>query len=336
MKNENDNGIFWMEFEAFVTYFSSIDICETNFNLIEKRISGNFDFNAKNNFVFRIIVYEESDFHINLFQDINNRLKYDRIDFWFLILTINNDKIDKIIFESARLIINKANVAIRLWPNNYLLVPMSFKYFQEENKKIKYNIALHSTKHFDIVKEMCDSALLSNIIIKMSQSNNIIKEIKDKEGNAIIYKINNYKDNVTIFTVKNLNVKKNLAIKMNIIPNIFRSKLQKISNKLLLDDEIIIEKSQEIKSSRKILESRDFIRPLKQQIIAILVHSNEIDINQICLIKNINREDYQVSDIKIDSTINFKIEYTLKISNESNLIIESEKNLVLHSQMNID
>ena len=295
---------------------------EYSFDLIEKRISGNFDFSAKNNVVFRIIVYEESDFHINLFQDINNRLRYDKIDFWFLILTINNDKIDKIIFESARLIINKANVAIRLWPNNYLLVPMSFKYFQEENKKIKYNIAFHSTKQFDIVKEICDSNLLSNIIIKMSQSNNIIKEIKDKEGNAIIYKINNYKDN--------------LSIKINIIPNIFRSKLQKISNKIFLDDEIIIEKSQEIKSSRKILESRDLIRPLRQQIIAILVHSNEIDINQICLMKKINREDYQVSDIKIENTVNFKLDYMLKLSDESNLILESEKNLILHSQMNID
>lgn len=35
-------GMFWMNFDAFLTYFYSIDVCKLNYNLYEKRSGGHF------------------------------------------------------------------------------------------------------------------------------------------------------------------------------------------------------------------------------------------------------------------------------------------------------
>ena len=43
IRNENNKrGIFWIDYEKFVNYFSNISFCHTNLDLYEKTLTGTF------------------------------------------------------------------------------------------------------------------------------------------------------------------------------------------------------------------------------------------------------------------------------------------------------
>jgi len=97
---------------------------------------------------------------------------------------------------------------------------MSFKYWQQRGKVIKYNLAVQSLRSIDLKQIKFNSNLLSHIIIKKciektdsNEEKYLIKKIIDSDGNALIYAKQMVlgKTAVTFIMAKNLN-KKNISV----------------------------------------------------------------------------------------------------------------------------
>ena len=93
-------------------------------------------------------------------------------------------------------ILNKKLIECELTTGNYLIVPMSFKYWQQRGKIVKYNLSVQSLRSIDLKQVKFKSSLLSHIIMKRCflekkayEEEYLIKEIIDSDGNAFIYAI---------------------------------------------------------------------------------------------------------------------------------------------------
>jgi len=314
-----------MSFDEFLEYFDSLTICKINKKLKVKRNQLiEFDYDKKYEInAFHLYVKKKAKYHIEINLNDDNRTIVN-IDLFFVIMSINaNNELDKIIKQTEDKHCRTAYLECELTEGNYLIVPMSFKYWQQRGKVIKYNLAVQSLRSIDLKQIKFNSSLLSHIIIKKCieepKSNvkkYLIKEIIDLDGDACIYAIKKVlgKTDVTFIMAKNLNKKKHFSVQLEIKPNKFRYKYIKKDTTPEVSFEIP-ELVEVLQSTRNNLETRDLILPLNQRVIAIINHTR--DEEKVFKDRMVDFKKYKCESVYLIET--FKIE-----------IIESELIEVTH------
>jgi hypothetical protein len=156
-----------MSFDEFLEYFDSLTICKINKKLKVKRNLIEFDYDKKYEInAFHLNVEYKTKYYIEINLDDDNRTILS-IDLFFVIMSINaNNELDKIIKQTEDKHCRTAYLECELTKGNYLIVPMSFKYWQQRGKVIKYNLAVQSLRSIDLKQIKFNSSLLSHIIMK--------------------------------------------------------------------------------------------------------------------------------------------------------------------------
>ena len=152
IRNENNNkGLFWIDYEKFVTYFSYISFCHTNLDLYEKVLTDSFydrKYCTQDLKVYKLIVDEpNTDFHFKLFHlnDCNS------IDLGLCIFEcINDDNSEKFKIQENYRKNNEGCLRIKnlmLQKKTYILVPYSLDVWNNKViTDVKYNFVIQSTQ----------------------------------------------------------------------------------------------------------------------------------------------------------------------------------------------
>ena len=329
-----------MSFDEFLEYFDSLTICKINKKLKVKRNLIEFDYDKKYEInAFHLYVKNQAKYYIEVNLDDYNRTVVN-IDLFFVIMSINKNKeLDKIIKKTEARHCRTAYLECELTAGNYLIVPMSFKYWQQRGKIIKYNLSVQSLRSIDLKQVKFKSSLLSHIIIKKCfdkpetyEEKYLIKEIIDSDGiNACIYAIQMAlgETDVTFIMAQNLNKKKYFSVQIEIKPNKFRFKYIK-ENTTPEVSFYIPEITQELQTTRNNLETRDLVLPLNYRVIAVINHT--LNFRKIFEDANKKMDDYmRISSSRIDA---FEIEII-----DSELIEETHVNIFsdyLHSNIPVE
>ena len=328
-----------MSFDEFLEYFDSLTICKINKKLKVKRNLIEFDYDKKYEInAFHLYVKNQAKYYIEVNLDDYNRTVVN-IDLFFVIMSINKNKeLDKIIKKTEARHCRTAYLECELTAGNYLIVPMSFKYWQQRGKIIKYNLSVQSLRSIDLKQVKFKSSLLSHIIMKQCflekkayEEEYLIKKIIDLDGNAFIYAIQMIvgKTDVTFIMAQNLNKKKHFSVQIEIKPNKFRFKYIKENTTPEVSFEIR-ELVEELQSTRNNLETRDLILPLNQRVIAIINHTRNVE--KVFENRMVDFKKYECESVFLIEK--FKIEII-----QSELIEETHVNIFtdyLHSNIPIE
>jgi hypothetical protein len=328
-----------MSFDEFLEYFNSLTICKINKKLKVKRNLIEFDYDKKYEInAFHLYVKNQAKYYIEVNLDDYNRTVVN-IDLFFVIMSINeNNELDEVIKQTEARHCRTAYLECELTEGSYLIVPMSFKYWHQRGKIIKYNLAVQSLRSIDLKQIKFNSSLLSHIIIKKCfekpetyEEKYLIKEIIDPDGNACIYAIQMAlgETDVTFIMAQNLNKKKHFSVQIEIKPNKFRFKYIKENTTPEVSFEIR-ELVEELQSTRNNLETRDLILLLNQRVIAIINHTKNIEKVFEDIMKDFNK--YKCESVFLIEK--FKIEII-----ESELIEETHVNIFtdyLHSNFPVE
>jgi hypothetical protein len=322
-----------MSFDEFLEYFDSLTICKINKKLKVKRNLIEFDYDKKYEInAFHLYVKNQAKYYIEVNLDDYNRTVVN-IDLFFVIMSINeNNELDEVIKQTEARHCRTAYLECELTTGNYLIVPMSFKYWQQRGKIIKYNLSVQSLRSIDLKHVKFNSSLLSHIIIKNCFNDDyLIKKVIDSDGNACIYAIKMFvgKTDVTFIMAQNLNKKKYFSVQIKIKPNKFRFEYikKKTTPKVSFEISELVE---ELQTTRNNLETRDLILPLNQRVIAIINHTRNVEKVFEDRMKDFNK--YKCESVFLIEK--FKIEII-----ESELIEETHVNIFtdyLHSNIPIE
>jgi hypothetical protein len=304
-----------MSFDEFLEYFDSLTICKINKKLKVKRNLIEVDYDKKYEInAFHLNVEYKTKYYIEINLDDDNRTILS-IDLFFVIMSINaNNELDKIIEQTEAKHCRTAYLSCELTEGSYLIVPMSFKYWQQRGKILKYNLIIQSVdESLDLKQIKFNSSLLSHIIMKKFllekkayEAKYLIKEIIDSDGDAFIYAIKMFvgETDVTFIMAKNLNKRKHFSVQIEIKPNKFRYKYIKENTTPEVSFEIR-ELVEELQTTRNNLETRDLVLPLNQRVIAIINHTRNVE--KVFEARMVDFKKYECESIFLIETFNIEI-----------------------------
>jgi len=268
-----------MSITDFIKYFDSVTICIADKNLKVERINNisntNFETNA-----FRLRVGEKKEYYIKLFFDDNDR-KFNEIDLFLVIMSIISDssggvKINKIAQQTKTSYCRSVNLNCELIKGDYLIVPMSFKYWKSREKAIKFNLVIHSFKSIDLHLIKSNASLYSHIIIQKCLMEEkkyalLIKKIDDEDGDACIYEIRmiESKTNVTFIIAINENKNKQFSVQLKMKPTEYKC----VFTEKNTNENFEFLKTEDLYTTRDDLETKDIIQPLNKKVIAVINHT---------------------------------------------------------------
>ena len=132
-----DQGVFWMSFGDFATYFCSIDICKTRLDWYESRLSGYFSPEGTRDMqAYHLAVFETCTIHIGLFQKtIKNRRDNNDLDMCFAVFDSNGrrDHVGKLVTISKHTVRRFVGAEHIFEPGEYVIVPFSFNFWYTMN-----------------------------------------------------------------------------------------------------------------------------------------------------------------------------------------------------------
>jgi hypothetical protein len=257
IKTNHQQGIFWIQYEDFLKYFTRAFFCIDDQALNEHREAGfkiksteqtSFELSVKTKGVYYIKVYcdrerdgaKDSDLSLVLLEDKTSSN------------TSIKDKNHTLKDRTFPFNVLTSEICINLDPRRYRIVPLSFKDYynrglKKEDLKL-YNLVIHSRQKIMLTKETkldwVSTVCIHNICLLDSftnnkfsnwatRSHNIFKIIspKDaKEGKAFIL-TSTLEHDVLFITAYNRNLHNMLHIKLNVKPNTYICKAALKNNK---------------------------------------------------------------------------------------------------------
>lgn len=139
IRNENnEKGIFWIDYEQFISYFSQVSICYTHLSFFEKYLTG-FFYNQENTFKYYILKVEsDTCFYFKLFNLVEHNEEIS-IDYGLCLANLKDDNFVKQI--SYREKVNKKK-CLRMYKEliigTYILAPFSAHIICAEGFTIPY------------------------------------------------------------------------------------------------------------------------------------------------------------------------------------------------------
>jgi len=242
IKTDHDQGIFWIQYEDFIKYFTRAFICIDDPTLNVKR-EQKFKIKSTELNVFDLTVTNPDIFYIKVYCDRARDVKKDSD----LFLMLFKEETERRFYQKHSHPLNAltSEMCIKLESGIYRIVPLSFKDFfnrslkNEDDSKF-YNLVIHSKQKIFLKKTkvdwmygICINEICyhhSNIKIGSPQNwdpekHKFFKIISTKEGKAYILASNPEYD-VLFFVAYNRNFNKTLHIKLNVNPNTYIGKAE--------------------------------------------------------------------------------------------------------------
>ncbi len=161
--NDNYSGNFYISFEDFAKYFTTLDICLVDSKFHEQRMTGEFNYDNGKLHAFELVVKKEAFFFISIFQIVEDRVNYDIRDLSFFIVEKKGDSTQ--VHRMSNLKYDKSFCEVfTLDEGSYWIVPMSFNNLFTPKKYFAYNLAVHSYNEFNLKRLIVNLNLLSDCI----------------------------------------------------------------------------------------------------------------------------------------------------------------------------
>lgn len=162
-----DNGIFWMSFEDFLKYFSTVYICKIRDGWMESHMSGYFvSHDAMQLVVFKLFVLETTQIDLSLFHKSNKHRKHGgEVDMSFIVL--NSKTHDSYAYSCGRKITPCFTADHIFQQGEYTIVPISFNFWHTKNTNQLYNLVLHGQKSFLLEQKITSTYLLADCLIQL-------------------------------------------------------------------------------------------------------------------------------------------------------------------------
>jgi len=327
-------GLFWIQYEDLIKYFTTIRFCITTEDFKVKRMT-KLKINSAEHNCFELDVNFEEDYYVNVFRDTITEEPQTLIDPYSEPLRILNDSDLFLVILDEHLLLkaytkplnnDRSGGCFRLTPGKYLIVPLSFKnFFNKSLKKgdqmicnlvvhSKQNIKLKKKKSKSIYKECINNLCYEYSKMRSEISNDQLEEIfhnvSSKMGNAFLFK-SNPKHDVLFIAGFNLNSKISLKIKLKVKPNkykCFAVCMKDVSKKESFEISETFTICYLGKHLKKVLpkverwnvlEVYREIPPRKNQIICVVhrfIEDPEDFFKRHCIEKGIDAKDYEVQD----------------------------------------
>lgn len=246
--NTEDEGIFWMEYDDFIQYFNTIDVCKIRSNWMENRISGNFaSHDSRDIQTFHLIVFENCLIDLTLFQqNSKNRRESNDLDLSFLVVRYGQP-IGRLVMHSKRLVRKFISQEHIFEPGEYLIVPLSFNFWYSSDAMLndQFNLVLHGSKSFFIEPEIYTNNLLADSLIELCLRKG--KKVEMSVQGANIYSLTHEYSGLVVMA-ENLNTSGMFTVEINATNSI------------------------NVVSTRQTLLTSDTIQPLHRQILLVLTH----------------------------------------------------------------
>ena len=332
IKTDHHQGIFWIQYEDFIKYFTRVFTCiddptlnvkkEKKFKIKSTELNV-FDLTVTNFDVFYIKVYcdrardvpKDSDLFLVLFEEKSSKRFYKKHSYPFNALT--------------------SEICIALDRGIYRIVPLSFKDFFNRSLKNEdyskfYNLVIHSKQKIILKKTKVDwmygvcineicyhHSMVNEISIQnwSAQKHNILKIISTKEGKAYILTSNPEYD-VLFILAYNRNFNKTLHIKLNVNPNTYIGKAELKADNTKIENFNVFEKLNisclEKHSNADSLRLNHKVVAFDDRILCIVhrcVEDPKIAFKRHCENLSINEDDYNVRNSYTQKDFNIELKF---------------------------
>jgi hypothetical protein len=136
-----------MNFNDFLVYFCSIDVCKLNYILYEKRLGAYFAIDRT--IGFKLVFNETSQVDISLFYKCKHRNENFNLEISLGVLKIDSPGL----FAESKTTFSKfVGLEVVFEPGEYLIVPMCLRPFapNRDSSLHSYNLVVHSAKTFPL------------------------------------------------------------------------------------------------------------------------------------------------------------------------------------------
>ncbi len=255
LDRDSIQGVFWIQFEDFLKFFSSVDICKLYANWFETRMSSYFyPQNSKSFVAYTLIVCETCEINISLYhKTAKDRIQCD-LDMGFVVFKLNDHSAS--CFFSLGDVAMASKHTIRKFlskeevfePGQYLIIPFSFNFWHmPQSSQDLYNLVIHTSRGVYLEEEEHNSELLADALIQLC-----IKKGKHEstghQGTRIYYSTNDWFSGF-IVVAENHNVE---------------------NSNIHFQVQMDCQNSSNVVSTRRTLLTLDSVPPMHRQILLVL------------------------------------------------------------------
>jgi calpain-15 len=297
-KEDNNNlindrkGLFWMNFNDFLVYFYSIDVCKLNYKLHEKRLGAYFS--KEKTISFKLEFKETSQVDISLFYKCKHRKETNNLGISFVVIKIGGIGV---LAQSKTTYEKFVSLELVLEPGQYLIIPMCLKTFvqNKDSTFCSYNLVVHSTKTFQMEEKSYGITLLVDILSACCKLNK--QKLDDAQSKKFsVYKL--WTGYMYILVAENLSKNKYLRIELN------------------------FNESKNVASTRDELKTLDYIPPGHRQLLHVITPD---DVNGGCKIiltnKTFKLKNYLLTKLVMLKIFNKKEKKLIELHSPQSLMI---------------